>query len=192
MTVKHSPIFTIGYGGRSLDDFLSLLEQFQVEYLVDVRSKPYSKFQPEFSAEALKRRLREAGIRYVFMGDRLGGRPDIPSCYTPDGRIDYTKLAGKEFYLNGINRLHKAWKGGHRIVLMCSEKKPEDCHRSKLIGRTLTEANIEVLHIDEEGKLLTQQAVMLRLTNGQLPLFGNDDIGQTSRKSYLDKNNDEF
>lgn len=65
---------------------------------------------------------------------------------------------------------------------MCSEGKPENCHRSKLIGESLLALNIPVLHIDENDTLVDQEAVILRLTGGQLSLFG--DLTFTSRKRY--------
>ena len=69
-----TPIFTIGYGDRSIDEFIDVLRQHNLDYLIDVRSAPYSRFKPEFSKDALERALRQQGIRYVFMGDTLGGR----------------------------------------------------------------------------------------------------------------------
>jgi uncharacterized protein (DUF488 family) len=65
---------------------------------------------------------------------------------------------------------------------MCSEGRPEQCHRSKLIGEALATAGIHVCHIDETGQLLTQQQVIDRLTRGQLDLFGPTTF--TSRKRY--------
>ncbi len=66
-------LLTIGYGGsRSSDEFVGLLRQHGVKYLVDVRTKPYSKFRQEFCREALEAILRRAGLVYVYMGDTLG------------------------------------------------------------------------------------------------------------------------
>jgi len=128
--------------------------------------------------------LRGHSIRYVYMGDALGGQPQNPSVYTPDSKVDYSKVREKEFYLQGIERLKKALSQGFRVALMCSEEKPERCHRSKLIGKTLTKMGIEVLHIDEQGGIVTQSEAMLRLTNGQMMMFDESDTGYTSRKSY--------
>ena len=183
---SHPPIYTIGYGARKIEDFLLLLKQHEINYLLDVRSKPYSKHSPDFSRSQLETRLIVAGIKYVFMGDTLGGQPDVLSCYTADGRVDYEKVKEKDFYRRGIQRLRDAHEQGLRVVLMCSEGKPEMCHRSKLIGETLTDEGIPVVHIDENGQLQSQQDVLLRLTGGQLGLPGLDAPGFTSRKSYTD------
>ncbi|MCB0160946.1 MAG: hypothetical protein KDD83_22590, partial [Caldilineaceae bacterium] len=74
-------------------------------------------------------------------------------------------------------------------VLMCSEGKPETCHRSKLIGKTLDEEGIPVAHIDETDTLRTQAEIIFRLTDGQLSLFGGHDF--TSRKRYAQDEQDE-
>ena len=66
-------IHTIGYGARTLDELLAALQAQRIEYLLDVRTSPYSKFKPEFGREALEAALKARGIRYVFMGDTLGG-----------------------------------------------------------------------------------------------------------------------
>jgi len=65
---------------------------------------------------------------------------------------------------------------------MCSEGRPEQCHRSKMIGEALAAAGIPVRHIDEDGRVLTQQQVMDRLTGGQLDFFGGPAL--TSRKRH--------
>lgn len=181
---KHSsaiPIYTIGYGARSIEAFLDVLRAYEIAYLVDVRTSPYSRFKPEFSKGALENELTAHGIRYVYLGDQLGGRPDDPDCYA-DGKVDYERVKAKVFYRTGIERLQKALARGARFAIMCSEGKPENCHRSKLIGESLAALSIPVLHIDENDALVDQEAVILRLTGGQLSLFG--ELTFTSRKRY--------
>jgi hypothetical protein len=102
--------------------------------------------------------------------------------------VDYELLAGRPYFREGIERLHKASRQGQRVVLMCSEGKPENCHRSKLIGRTLTREGVQVLHIDEQDLIISQKDVLLRLTGGQPSLFGDDFFSFTSRKRYRDEN----
>jgi uncharacterized protein (DUF488 family) len=175
------PVLTLGYGNRSIDQVVELLTANRVECLVDVRTAPYSKFKPEFSKEALAAELTAAGIRYEFLGQELGGRPDAPECYA-EGKVDYDRIRVTQFYIRGIEKLVLARRQGTRLALMCSELRPEDCHRSKLIGVTLAEMDIPVLHIDEQGELREQDEVIARLTGGQLDLFGGPAF--TSRKRY--------
>lgn len=175
------PLLTIGYGGRrTSEEFVGLLHQYGVRYLADVRTKPFSKFRPEYSKEALAAILRLHGIVYVYMGDTLGGLPSDPACYT-DGKVDYHKVREREWFAAGLQRLETGWRAGHRIVLMCAELEPDRCHRSKLIGEALVARTIPVGHIDEDGAVISHLAAMARLNDGQTALFGT---AYTSRRAY--------
>lgn len=184
--MEKTPLFTIGHGNRKLEDFLALLKDYSVEYLIDVRSMPYSKFNPQYNQNELKKFLESNGITYVFMGDTIGGRPKDTTCYDDEGKVDYEAVKTKDFFLQGIERLKTAYQKDINLVLMCSESKPCECHRSKLIGRVLDLDNIELKHIDEKGKLKDQKIVINELNNGlpEIDLFGNP-INSTSRKTYL-------
>lgn len=173
-------IFTIGYGKREVEEMIALLQKHGINFLVDVRSAPFSKFKPAFSRDALDAVLKARGIRYVFMGDLLGGRPADRDCYVDD-KVDYDRVKATELFRQGIARLHTAWGKSLRVCLMCSEGRPEDCHRSKLIGQVLTADGLNVRHIDVDGDLRTQESVIHAITKGQMRLF---DAPLTSRKRY--------
>jgi uncharacterized protein (DUF488 family) len=175
------PIYTIGYGSRTIEQFVAVLQRYDIRYLVDARTAPYSRFKPEFSKAALEAALQNAGIRYVYMGDTLGGLPADPDCYT-DGKVDYEKVKTKEFYRQGIDRIRTAFEQQQSVVLMCSEGKPEQCHRSKLIAVSLLDIGVAVAHIDENDQIKHQDEVIFALTGGQLDLFGRPNF--TSRKRY--------
>lgn len=179
-----SHIRTIGYGARSIDEFVVALEAVGVEYLVDVRSAPYSRFKPEFSREPLAAQLERHRIRYVFMGDALGGRPDDPGCYREDGRVDYERCRLREAFQDGLASLQAGWEAGHRIVLMCSEGKPEACHRTKLVAEALVARGIGVAHIDEHGVERSHREIMDSITGGQGTLFGPSGATSGSRRPY--------
>lgn len=179
------PLYTIGHGTRKAEDFLELLKNYDIKYLVDVRSQPFSKFNPQFNQNDIRFFLEKSNIRYVFMGDSIGGRPNDKSCYDDTGKVDYEVVKTKEFFKQGIERLKTAYDKEINIVLMCSESKPSECHRSKLIGRVLNAGNITLQHIDEKGKLKDQVTVINEVNEGlsELDLFGNP-INTTSRKIY--------
>lgn len=175
------PIYTIGYGNRSVEDFISLLQHYHIQYVVDVRSQPYSRYSPAFSQKMLLQHLQQHNIDYLFMGDTLGGRPADATCYV-DGKVDYSRVCRKAFYLQGIQRLRVAWSKQLRVVLLCAEAKPQECHRSKLIGNTLFEQQIEVAHIDEMGECKTQSEVNHVLLGGQPTLFEDIPAVELSSK----------
>jgi uncharacterized protein (DUF488 family) len=178
------PLLTIGYGSRTIDEFVEEIERSGADYLVDVRSAPYSRYKPEFSHEALAARLESAGIEYVFMGRELGGRPDDRDAYRPDGKVDYEKRRLNEAFQSGIRALEAGWESGDRIVLMCSEGRPQECHRAKLVAQELATLRVPVAHIDERGDILRHRDVMDSLTDGQETLFGASAPLAASRKQY--------
>jgi uncharacterized protein (DUF488 family) len=180
-SIEPPSLYTIGYGARTLDEFVAVLRANRIEYVIDVRTAPFSKFKPEFTKELLQHHIERQRIRYLFMGDTLGGHPQDPCCHT-DGKVDYDKVRTQPFFQAGVERLKKAFAQQRRVALMCSEGRPEQCHRSKLIGEALVAQGIPICHIDEDGQVLTQQQVIDRLTKGQMDLFGQPSF--TSRKRY--------
>ncbi|MGZ3615941.1 MAG: DUF488 domain-containing protein [Ktedonobacteraceae bacterium] len=183
------PIYTIGYGNRSIEDFVKLLKKFDIKFLVDIRSQPYSRFNTDFSKDELEKSLKQHSIRYIFMGNTLGGRPKDNSCYV-DGKVDYAKVREKSFYQEGISYLHTAWGKQLPIALMCSEVKPQECHRSKLIGNTLVEHQIDVAHIDEAGATKTQlqiNQIIQSITDEQPTLLSQDWLVANNKKVGLSR-----
>lgn len=172
MTETPSPLLlTLGYGKRSIGEAIGLLKQHDVRFLVDVRSAPYSRYHPDFSHDALKEHLKAHGITYLYMGEELGGRPKDRSCYDAQDRVLYEVCRERPAFRRGIERLRTAWEQGRRVALLCSESQPENCHRSKLIGPALADQGIEVLHLDGDGAVVSQQDVMSRMEGGQPTLF---------------------
>lgn len=162
MTIRRPlVVFTIGHSTHPLDEFMALLKQHAVTALADVRSAPFSRFNPQFNKDALARDLKAHGIKYVFLGRELGARSDDPSCYEK-GRVRYGRLARTELFRQGIERVMKG-SGEHRIALMCAEKEPLECHRTLLVARALDDQGVEVTHILGDGRLESQRAAMERL-----------------------------
>jgi len=154
-------VFTIGHSTQPLAALVSLLEQHAVTALADVRSAPFSRFNPQFNKDALARDLKPHGIKYVFLGRELGARSEDPSCYE-NGRVQYGRLGRTELFKQGIERVMNG-AGEHRIALMCAEKEPLECHRTLLVARALDEQGVEVVHILSDGRLESHRAAMERL-----------------------------
>ncbi|WP_433988348.1 DUF488 domain-containing protein [Pseudomonas poae] len=90
-------IYSIGHGGRSIEELISLLKDNEISYVIDVRTKPRSRFHPQYNKERLDNHLKAENIRYVFMGENLGGLPKDESCYDTDGHVNYEKTKQQDF-----------------------------------------------------------------------------------------------
>jgi uncharacterized protein (DUF488 family) len=154
-------VFTIGHSRHSLERFVELLAKSGATAIADVRSVPYSRFQPHFNRSALSKALKANGIAYVFLGHELGARSDDPSCYI-DGRVQYSRLAAKPLFQSGIERVLNGMKS-QTIALMCAEKEPLECHRTLLVGRALDSLGVGVTHIHADGRQESHSDAMFRL-----------------------------
>lgn len=173
-----SSVFSIGYGNRDVDIFFNLLSEYDIKFLIDVRTNPFSKFFPDYSRKALEDVSRSYGIKYVFMGDDLGGKPLDRTCYDKDGHVIYKEIMKKEFFTRSAKRLLTANSKGIKIACMCSELNPQDCHRTKLIGEYLYENGVEICHIKKDGQLVSHKIVMNEITGGlnTHDIFGNEIV----------------
>jgi uncharacterized protein (DUF488 family) len=155
-------VFTIGHSTHPQERFIALLLQLGITALCDVRSKPYSRMNPQFNREELEQALLTHGIAYRFLGRELGARSDDPTCYE-GGRIQYTRLAETELFKHGLKRVLRGMKEDFRIALMCAEKEPLECHRTILVARHLAALGIHVEHILADGRLESHAAALSRL-----------------------------
>lgn len=154
-------IYTVGHSTHPQECFIKLLLSHGITAISDVRSKPYSRVNPQFNREELKRALHARGISYVFLGNELGARSDDPSCYE-GGKVQYDRLAKTSLFQSAIKRI-LAGSREHRIALMCAEKEPLDCHRTILVARHLVAAGAAVWHIHADGRLESQREALERL-----------------------------
>jgi uncharacterized protein (DUF488 family) len=150
-------LFSLGYGNRTMPEFLALLEDWRIATLVDVRSVPFSRFHPEFAKDALKGNVESAGVSYAWMGDTLGGKCGSA---TPPSKVAF-RSALRRLALMGTDR---------RVAFLCAELRPETCHRVRLLGEALDAAGVAVTHIDEHGRPLSHKEARFRLTHGQVTL----------------------
>lgn len=193
---EKSTLYSIGHGHKTMAEFTDELCDFGIKYLIDVRTNPYSKWAPHFNQGIIEDWLAQKGVRYIYMGDSIGGKPQDDSCYDEDGFFDYQRMAEVPKFQAGLNRLVIANEKKLSVAIMCTETDPSQCHRSKLIGRELYFAyNINMSHIIEVGKSVTQTLIMTGLTKGDwLPegdLFGVCKPPYfKSRKAYKDINLD--
>lgn len=145
-------MLTIGHSTRPIEEFLRILKAHGVERLLDVRTVPKSRYNPQFHTDALAASLQEAGIEYRHVPG-LGGlrhaRKDSTNTGWRNasfrGYADYMETAEFEKNLDGL--LESA--GEKRTVIMCAEAVPWRCHRS-LIADALLARGIQAEHILSE------------------------------------------
>lgn len=154
-------IFSIGHSNQSMEAFFALLQQHEIQVLVDVRSSPYSKYVPHFNSNAIAIAACSAAIKYMFMGQELGGRPDGDEFYDIDGRVFYKRVAESPLFLRGIQRLKDIGRAS-RTALMCSEEDPATCHRHILIGHVLAKQGVDLLHIRSDGHIQNEEELTSR------------------------------
>lgn len=150
-------VYTIGCSTNTLEQFLELLKRHNINCIVDVRSTPFSKYASQFNRETLQRYLNENNILYIWMGKEFGARRDDRSLYSVQRYLDFEKVRKDNNFLSGVQRIKKGISKGYKISLMCTEKEPIDCHRAILVAKGLEENDVEVKHILQSSKLITQK-----------------------------------
>lgn len=178
-------LFTIGHSNHSLERFVRLLEENGVMTLVDVRTAPYSRYNPQFDKETLESALSRHSIQYAFAGEYLGGRPSDPSCYKSrflpgEGadylrEVDYPEVMRREWFLRAINRLLEL-ADEQTTAIVCSEENPAQCHRHHLIAKFLLREHpeVNVRHIRGDGIIIAAASILAAVEDiqaEQLPLL---------------------
>jgi uncharacterized protein (DUF488 family) len=165
-------LFTLGHSAHRLEKFLALLGQYGIRTLVDVRSVPASRYHPQYNKLTLEHTLGEQGIRYVFAGRELGGRPSDPACY-PGGKLpvkgqanpprpDYAEMMKRDWFVQGIESL-LSLAAEQPTAILCSEEDPAHCHRQHLIVAYLQQHHpqVEILHIRGNGTIMEPESRLL-------------------------------
>jgi len=150
-------VFTIGHSNQSMEEFIELLRQHEIDVIADVRSAPYSRFVPQFNKREVQAAVRAAGFQYVYLGRELGGRPDPDSdLIDNEGHAIYGLIAETDEFLTGLNRLRDGINR-YRVAMMCSEEDPTDCHRRLLVSRVLIlDHGVDIHHIRGDGRIDTE------------------------------------
>lgn len=162
-TATDACLFTVGHSNHSQEAFLDLLKRQGIQVLVDTRSSPYSRYATQFNRETIAAAVTAAGIKYLFLGRELGGRPEAEEFYDDQGYVLYHRLAESPVFLTGIERLEKGIRQ-FRVAIMCSEENPAGCHRHLLVGRVMAARGHKLCHIRGDG-LVQSDADLLAADN---------------------------
>jgi uncharacterized protein (DUF488 family) len=167
-------VWTVGHSNHELERLVRLLHAARIEFVIDVRSYPYSRYAPQFNREALEASIPRHGMRYVFLGEQLGGRPTLEEHYDVDGHALYGPMSEEQAFTDAVQRvIHRARE--HRLALLCSEAHPRHCHRRLLVGKVLTESGVRLEHILPEGDVHSEETVVLPGENAQCSLLGEEE-----------------
>jgi uncharacterized protein (DUF488 family) len=166
------PLFTMGHSNHPTERFLALLARHEVEAVADVRSRPFSRFVPQYGKRALGEILAGEGIDYLFLGEQLGGKPRRDDVAT--ARLDYATRIRTPAFQDGIAQLLAATQR-QRVVLLCRERDPLECHRLHLICRYLAPQGLDIRHILPDGRVEPQAETERRLLTRAAPLLARAD-----------------
>ncbi len=159
-------LFTLGHSALGYPRFLELLQRFEIRLVADVRSRPRSQRFPQFDQIELEAALSASAIRYISLGEELGGRPEDPKVYRSDGLVDYRAFRKSRPFEAGIQRLLGELIQND-LALLCAEEDPLHCHRFLMICPELVSLGIEPIHIRKGGIRETQREAEDRLLRGQ-------------------------
>jgi len=173
-------IWTVGHSNHEFDRFAQLLLPERIEFLIDVRSFPYSRYSPQFNREALEAGAARLNVRYVFMGEQLGGRPTHEEHYDAEGRALYGPMSEEEDFREAIERLI-AGSSRNRLALLCSEADPAHCHRRLLVGKVLTDRGVRLRHILADGSVHAEDTVALSDDRAQCSLLTEEEPWRSTR-----------
>lgn len=230
-------IYTIGYTlfqqGSTIDikKMFETLKIYDIRFLIDVRSIPFSKQFPQCNADNMKIAGKSLGIPYMNMPEigakansgqdvfskasdiffeqgvfpiAKSNRPERTELLGTDEIVDFNKFRHDEYFTSGLKRIEDAYGKGFTLCLMCSEKKPIDCHRYFLISKALEQRFgewLEVRHIIErsDGSIsyisnsdLDKQleTLVCEKKHVQNPMFKDDILDNYFGRTEQEKRND--
>ena len=160
--MKHR-LWTIGHSNHSAEKFLDLLSRHNIACVVDVRSIPYSRRNPQFNREGMSQNLSSRNIAYVWEGKALGGKRDFrqnPEFFDLQGSIDWKKVRSSEDFVRAMERLRLQVEKESTAVL-CAEENPRNCHRLHLVSAAWAEGCGEnISHIRGDGRVETHAQIV--------------------------------
>jgi len=158
-------LFTIGCSIHKTDDFIDILKNYNINVIADVRSVPFSKYTPQFNQNVIKQNLNNNNIHYLFFGEEFGARRKEKESYT-NGIVDFKKVIDLPIFKTGIERIKIGLEKNFNIALLCTEKRPLDCHRFLLVSNTIhKKLMVKIDHILFNGKIISQDVLEQQMLN---------------------------
>lgn len=177
-------VYTVGHSTRTMHEFVSLLNCYSVSLVVDVRTVPRSRHNPQFNKEILPDTLKPYGVRYIHMPE-IGGlrhpkRDSINLAWKNMGFRGYADYMQTKEFTDSLLKIMVLARE-NCLALMCAEALPWRCHRS-LISDALVVRHIKVLHIISATNTITHQLTEFAQVEGTkitYPLFSKETPQRT-------------
>lgn len=165
-------IFTVGHSRHPIETFIGLVSRHAIRRVVDCRGRPYSRFNPQYNRERLKRALEDARIGYDWRGQFLSGRPTDPRFRAADGHVLWDRVREWPLLHQALDEVAASARQVPTAIL-CAEEDPRRCHRRFLLTPPLVARGFDVVHIRGDGRL-QPEGDLARLderNDGQRDLF---------------------
>ena len=177
-------VFTIGHSTRTLDEFIGLLKTYGITLVLDVRTVPRSRHNPQFNKETVPASLKVEGLKYIHMPE-IGGlrhpkHDSINLAWKDQGFRGYADYMQTKEFTDNLLRI-VALARENRLAIMCAEALPWRCHRS-LISDALTVRHIKVKHIISATSCLNHELSEMAQVEGTkitYPLFSKETPQRT-------------
>ena len=169
-------VLTIGHSTRTLEEFVQLLEIYGLTLVVDVRTVPRSRHNPQFNKETLPTSLKHYGVRYIHMPE-IGGlrhpkHESVNTAWKNSGFRGYADYMQTQEFADSLLKI-VALARENRLALMCAEALPWRCHRN-LISDALVVRHLKVEHIIGKDSVINHELNSLAQVEGTkitYPLF---------------------
>ncbi|MEG6522759.1 DUF488 domain-containing protein [Desulfotomaculum sp. 1211_IL3151] len=190
-------VFTIGYAGFKINEFIRVLKEYKINSLIDVRSNPISKFYEEYNQKNLEKLLSSTGMIYRNYRKEFGARQEDKKYYK-NGYLDFNLYTQSNNFLEGIRKIEAGTKSNYTFVFMCAEKDPSTCHRNIMVAREFYKLGYDVKNIRSDGSYESQESMEKRLVEryfpnrNQLTLFSESISWQQMVKRSYDLRNSEI